>query len=358
MKRVLHIVGNMNMGGQETFIMNLYEHIDRSKIQFDFVVHSNEEGYYDKKIKELGGRIYRIQPISKNPIKSMIQLGHIIKENKYDILHRHTASSIIAIELIVAKILKVKKIIVHAHSNFSENKLLHKIFRPILNLFANYKMACSKEAARWLFGNRQLSSVIIINNGIDLTEFLYNNEIRQKIRRKYKVEKNIIIGHVGRFECEKNHEFVIEIFSKIIKSDNRYRLWLIGEGSLKKEIEQKAKKMGIYKYVNFFGIVDNVNELLQGMDVFIFPSIYEGLGISFIEAQVSGLKCIVSENIQQEAIITNEVVKINLKEKKLWCEEIEKTTVENRKIKIDEQISKFDINNTSKKLEKIYLEDK
>ena len=128
--RVLHIVGTMNMGGQETFIMNVYRNIDKTKVQFDFVVHSDEEGYYDNEIKELGGRIYRICQIKKNPIKHMIELYKIIKHNKYKIIHRHTNSSIVVLDLIVAKISKVENIIVHSHSNSAEkNRVLHKILK-------------------------------------------------------------------------------------------------------------------------------------------------------------------------------------------------------------------------------------
>ena len=198
MVRVLQISGNMNMGGQETFIMNVYRNVDRSKIQFDFVVHSKERGYYDDEIEKLGGRIYRITPMTKNIFKHCKELKNVIKKGKYEIVHRHTSSSIVFIDLLIEKICGVKKRIVHSHNNLSKNVILHKIFRPFLNLLSTDKMACSIEAAKWLFGNKYCKCAEVVNNGVELTKFLFNKEIRNLIRKKYDVEDNIIIGHVGR----------------------------------------------------------------------------------------------------------------------------------------------------------------
>ncbi len=358
MVRVLQISGNMNMGGQETFIMNVYRNVDRSKIQFDFVVHSKERGYYDDEIEKLGGRIYRITPMTKNIFKHCKELKNVIKKGKYEIVHRHTSSSIVFIDLLIAKICGVKKRIVHSHNNLSKNVILHKIFRPFLNLLSTDKMACSIEAAKWLFGNKYCKCAEVVNNGVELTKFLFNKEIRNLIRKKYDVEDNIIIGHVGRFDYQKNHNYILKIFSKVIEKNDKYRLWLVGEGAIKEEIKQKAKEENIEKYIKFFGIVDNVNELLQGMDIFVFPSIYEGLGISLVEAQISGLKCIVSENIQNEAIITNNVKMIKLEQDNLWCKEIEEIqNGYNRQIKIDDKVDSFNIKKVAENLERNYLEE-
>lgn len=358
MVRVLQISGNMNMGGQETFIMNVYRNVDRSKIQFDFVVHSKERGYYDDEIEKLGGRIYRITPMTKNIFKHCKELKNVIKKGKYEIVHRHTSSSIVFIDLLIAKICGVKKRIVHSHNNLSKNVILHKIFRPFLNLLSTDKMACSIEAAKWLFGNKYCKCAEVVNNGVELTKFLFDKEIRNLIRKKYDVEDNIIIGHVGRFDYQKNHNYILKIFSKVIEKNDKYRLWLVGEGAIKEEIKQKAKEENIEKYIKFFGIVDNVNELLQGMDIFVFPSIYEGLGISLVEAQISGLKCIVSENIQNEAIITNNVKMIKLEQDNLWCKEIEEIqNGYNRQIKIDDKVDSFNIKKVAENLERNYLEE-
>ena len=273
MVRVLQISGNMNMGGQETFIMNVYRNIDRSKIQFDFVVHSKERGYYDDEIEKLGGRIYRITPMTKNIFKHCKELKNVIKKGKYEIIHRHTSSSIVFIDLLIAKICGVKKRIVHSHNNLSKNVILHKIFRPFLNLLSTDKMACSIEAAKWLFGNKYCKCAEVVNNGVELTKFLFNKELRNLTRKKYDVQDNIIIGHVGRFDYQKNHNYILKIFSKVIEKNDKYRLWLVGEGAIKEEIKQKAKEENIEKYIKFFGIVDNVNELLQGMDIFVFPQL-------------------------------------------------------------------------------------
>ena len=196
------------MGGQETFIMNVYRNIDRSKIQFDFIVHSEKRGYYDDEIESLGGKIYRSPQMSKNIIKYINFLRKIIKENKYNIIHRHTCSAIASIDLLVAKFCKVEKRIVHSHSNnIGKKQLIHKFLRRTLTKLSNKRYACSKKAGEWLYKNKKFT---VIQNGIDTTKFLYKNEIRNKIKKIENSENKIILGHVGRFENEKNHKFIIK----------------------------------------------------------------------------------------------------------------------------------------------------
>ena len=180
-KRILHIVGTMNMGGQETFIMNLYRKIDRSKIQFDFVVHSKEVQFYEKEIKELGGKIYKIDSMSKNIFLHMKNLYRIIKENNYHIIHRHTNSSIIWFDLLVAKIAKVRRIIVHSHSSSSKYRIINKIFQGMMNMLTDVRLACSQEAGEWLYGKKKFE---IIPNGIDFEKYKFDLEKRKLLRNK------------------------------------------------------------------------------------------------------------------------------------------------------------------------------
>ena len=354
MVRVLHISGNMNMGGQETFIMNMYRNIDKSKIQFDFVVHSQKKGYYDDEIEKLGGKIYRITPISKNIYKHCKELKNVIKEGNYNIVHRHTSSAIVFIDLLIAKICKVKKRIVHAHSNRTQKfSILNIICRPFLNYFATEKLACSIDAKNWLYGN--IADYKILYNAIEIDKFIFKETIRKKIREDNNCQNKLVIGHVGRFSPEKNHKFILELYNEILKDKDNVELWLIGDGQLKKNIIDMAKQMNLIDKIRFFGIVDNVYELLQGMDIFIFPSLYEGLGISLIEAQASGLDCIASTNIQNEAIITNKVVckDLNINE---WKEEICRKRDNKRIIdKENEKIKKFSIENLKNEMTKLYL---
>lgn len=249
--RVLHIVGKMDMGGQETFIMNLYRKIDKDKIQFDFVVHSSERGYYDNEIEEMGGKIYRITSMSQNIIKHMKELYQILKKNKNYIVHRHTCSSIVAIDLLVARCAKIKKIIVHSHATQSSNhSKLNNLFRPLMNKLSTDRLACSKEAGEFLYGKKKKFSVI--NNAIEIKNFKFDINIRDRIRKEYNAGDKLVIGHVGRFDEVKNHKFIIELLEELTKKRKDIELWLIGDGKLRGEIEKKVKEKKLSNKVKFF----------------------------------------------------------------------------------------------------------
>lgn len=349
------------MGGSETFLMNLYRNIDRHKIQFDFVVHTNEICDFDQEIERLGGIIYRIPPISKHPIKNIKSLIYILKNNQYDTIHRHTNSSIVFTDLLVAKIMGIKNRYAHAHSNQSQKaKFIHKLCRPLLNALATKKFACSQSAAEWLFGRRNIKKVKIIYNAIDIEKYLFSEKERRMIRNQNKVEDRIVIGNVGRMEKAKNHLFIIDVFYEIQKKNDNYVLWLIGDGSLKEVVQKKVRNLKLEDKVIFWGIRNDVNKLLKGMDIFLFPSIYEGLGISLIEAQMSGIKCFVSEAIQEEAIITERVRRLKLDEgPEKWAENIlnenkDYSRTINRKL---DKIKQFSISELINNFEKIYLGD-
>lgn len=354
--KVIHIVGKMDMGGQETFIMNLYRNIDRNKIQFDFIVHSKEKGYYDDEIEKLGGKIYRITPLSKNIFKHILELYKVLKVNNKYILHRHTCSSIIAIDLLVAKLAKIKKRIVHSHATKSStHEVANKIFMFLMNKLATDKLACSNEAGKFLYGEK--SKFKVIHNSIELEQFEFNEQTREEVRKEHKCKDKYVIGHVGRFDEAKNHKFILELMEQIVKKNSNVELWLIGDGELRKEIEEDAENKKIKQYIKFMGTQKNVNRLLMAMDVFIFPSIYEGLGIALIEAQCTGLNCVVSNQIPNEAIITNNVKKLDIKEEKeIWIKEILREPKEKRIIDMDEEkIRQYGINNLLKEMKDVYM---
>ena len=359
-KRILHIIGRMHMGGSETFLMNIYRNINREKIQFDFVVHTDKKCEYDEEIEKLGGKIYRIPPISKHPIRNLKALRDILKNSaySYDTVHRHTNSAIVFTDLWMAKHMKVKNRYVHAHSNQSQKaKLLHKLCRPFLNCIATKKFACSQAAAEWLYGKKKSKDAQIIYNAIEVDKFLYSEEERKILRKETNTQGKIVIGNVGRFEKAKNHTFIIDVFYELTKQKENYELWLVGDGSLKQEIQEKVKKLGLEEKVKFWGIRKDVNKIIQGMDIFLFPSIYEVLGISFIEAQISGIKCYVSEAIQKEAIITNKVKQMKLTDGvQKWAFEILNENIDySRKINNNNKVKQFKIENLVKNFEKIYL---
>lgn len=354
MIRVLHILGTMDIGGIESFIMNLYRNMDRTIVQFDFIVNSNSKKDYYEEINRLGGNIYEVTPISKNIFKRFFELKKIFKSNlEYKIVHRHACSAIVFFDLLVAKLYKIKKVIVHSHSNMYKNrKLLNKILSPLVNLFADKKLACSKTAAEWLFGSDK--DVEIIYNGIDIDKFTYDINIRNIIRNKLECDKKFIIGNVGRLSWQKNQSFILDIFEKYLKTNINAELWLIGDGDERESLSFKAKKLNIENNVKFFGNTNNINNLLQAMDLFLFPSIKEGLGISLIEAQINGLKCIISPEVPKEAIITDKIKVISLDRYDLWINEISK---EDNTRTIDTNINSirdFNIINTIMQLKKVY----
>ena len=352
-KRILHIVGTMNMGGQETFIMNLYRKIDRSKIQFDFVVHSKEVQFYEKEIKELGGKIYKIDSMSKNIFLHMKNLYRIIKENNYHIIHRHTNSSIIWFDLLVAKIVKVRRIIVHSHSSSSKYRIINKIFQGMMNMLTDVRLACSQEAGEWLYGKKKFE---IIPNGIDFEKYKFDLEKRKLLRNKMKLEGKFVIGHIGRFSYEKNQAFLIDVFRKIKNKNADAKLVLTGDGEEKDAIQKKAKEYGINEDIHFLGNVNNVFELINVFDVFVFPSIYEGLPLTLLEVQANGLNAVISSQISNEVILTDLIQKIPLDNIDVWISTImQRRRGENLEKYNDIMLkSKFNIDYVICRMKKIY----
>ncbi|MDZ5040773.1 glycosyltransferase family 1 protein [Clostridium perfringens] len=328
--RVLHIVGKMDRGGTETMIMNIYRNIDRNKIQFDFLVHTTERCSFDEEITLLGGRIYSIPRLTlKSYIKYKNELIKFFEDHKeYNIIHSHI-SSISSICLNIAKKSGIKNRIAHSHSTTSIVNI-KEVAREILKLRlknnANIYFACSKEAAISLFGKKYLrdNKVYIINNCINTKEFIFNPETRINMRKKLSLDECFVVGHVGRMDEGKNQKFAIEVFNKIHKKKNNSRLLLIGDGILKEELKKQVKELGIEKAVYFLGVRNDIANLLQAIDVFIFPSLFEGLPVSLVEAQASGVKILASSCISKEVDIVNdgiEFLDLNLGSE-IWAEKI------------------------------------
>lgn len=364
MKRLLCIVGSMDAGGAETFLMKIYRQIDRTKYQMDFCVAKEKKGFYDDEIKNLGGKIYHITPKSKSLIKNLKDIFNIVKEQKYKYVMRISQHSLSALELLAARI-GGAKILAFRSSNTNSggsklNLLLHYLFRPIANKIVNIKMAPSTEAANYMFGKRivKKNRYFLINNGLDVEKFKYSQENRQTIRKKLGVEEKFVIGHVGRFSKQKNHKFLLEIFKEYLKVNDNSVLLLIGKGELENEIKEYSKALEINDKVILYGVSENVNELYSAMDIFIFPSFFEGMPNTVIEAQASGLDCIISDTITKECNITGNVKFKSLKESpKQWSDDIianNKNRSEEEKIFYDKS---YDINSVTKELEKIIFNE-
>lgn len=327
MKRLLCIVSSMDRGGAETFLMKLYRTLDTSKYQMDFCVSKTEKGYYDDEIRKLGGKIFTVSQKSKNPIKSFLEVKKIVKENKYESVLRTSQQSLATLDLLAAKLGGANKLIYRSsNAGVTGGKvsiLINNLFSFLPKIVPNVKLAPSTEAAIFVFGKKAVKNnkVQIIHNGLDYEQFRFNKGTREKIRKELGVENKILFGHVGRFNIQKNHEFLLDIFNEIHKKNQETELILIGEGELKKEIETKIEKLNLQESVKLLGPKGNVNEYLMAMDLMIFPSFFEGMPNVIIEAQATGLPCIVSDTITKEANITGIVKYINLdKSPEYWAD--------------------------------------
>lgn len=359
--RVLQILGIVANGGVEAVIMNYYRNIDKTKIQFDFVVHSDADKNYINEVLAMGAKVYKITPYTKNIFKFMYEIYHIIKSNQYQIVHSNM-NALSGFALLPAYLAGAKVRILHNHTTDSKEEklrsLIKRMLRPFTKLFANQYCACSKLAAEWMYGKNAVikGKVTIINNAIDFKKFKFNKETRERLRKEIGLEDCFIIGHVGRFMKQKNHEFLIEIFNELLKQKQNAKLLLIGDGKLKLQIEEKVKNLGIEKAVIFLGNRNDVADLYNAMDVFVFPSFYEGLGMVVIEAQVNSLPVVTSDAVPEEAKITKNIRFLNLQQTKTeWCDAIlnskRKEVVNNE----NSLLKNFDIKNESKKLEELYL---
>ncbi|MBQ8298757.1 MAG: glycosyltransferase family 1 protein [Clostridia bacterium] len=358
MKRILHLSGTMNMGGQETLIMNIYRNIDRSEVQFDFVVNTEERCFFEDEIEKLGGKVYRV-PRLIHIFKHWKELSKILKENKYDVIHRHTASQVVFIDLLIAKLRNVKTRIIHSHNVSVDKKYQHlyKIFTPLINGLSTTKYACSEDAAKWLYGKR-VKDFKVIYNGIDIDKFSYDEEVRKKVRSEFKIQDNIkVYGNVGRMSYQKNHMFLLDVFKNILEKDSNSVLLLCGDGEKREEIEEKAKELNIYEKVIFAGVRKDVNYMYQAMDYFVFPSLFEGLGIVLIEAQVAGLPCFIfDKRIPTISRISNNIHAFDEDaDAKYWANVIlANNEIKDRKID-KKDFEKFDIKYTTAQVLEDYL---
>lgn len=324
--RILQVVTIMNRGGLETMIMNYYRKIDREKIQFDFMVHRMERGDYDDEIESMGGKIYRMPNIRPgNYRKYFKQLDKFFEKHKeYKVVHSHINENS-GFVLRAAKEHGIKCRIAHSHT--ANLKLDYKYpfrmyGRYYLNKNVNQYFACSEEAGRWLFKNPK-KDIIILNNVVDVDLFKRDDKKRTELRKVLKLENKFVIGHVGRFNPSKNHTFLIDIFSEIVKKRKDAYLILVGDGPIMDNIKDKVSKLNMKDNVLFLGLRSDVYNLMQVMDLFLFPSLFEGLPVVLVEAQAAGLKIVTSTGVPREADLTNSLEFYDLKlSPKEWAEKI------------------------------------
>lgn len=350
------------MGGVESVVMNYYRHIDKSKVQFDFICDNDSTNIPREEIESMGGRIILIPPYQK-VFKYQKELKKVLKDGNYKIVHSHI-NALSVFPLRAAKKAGVPVRIAHSHSTTNKKEwkknLLKSALKPFSKVYATDYFACTEHAGRWLFGDKEFDNgnIYVLNNAIDLDKFAYNEETRKAKRRELDIDDDtIIIGHVGRFVAQKNHDFLVDVFNEVHKQNNNTKLILIGKGPLEEYIKEKVKQYGLVEEVMFLGQrSDDIHELYQAMDIFVFPSLYEGLGMVVIEAQCSGIPCVVSTEVPRIAKINNNVEFVDLNNTtdkwKIIISELLKIERKNSINKIKEK--GFDIQSEVVKLEKKY----
>lgn len=359
--KVLHVLTVLDRGGLETMLMNYFRNFNMNQFEFHFLVH-RKNGLYEKEILDNKGHIHRVSSLNfsiKNFLKYQKELDAFFSQSVFDIVHVHN-NSFGYYPLKYAKKHGVKVRIIHSHiSSLKDNRkkvLLGKYLNKKIPKVANQLYACGTEAGQWMFKN---SSFEVIPNAIDSTLFNYDPETRKKIKTELDCNHTTNLINVARFNNQKNHLFLLEVFAEILKLNMDYHLYLVGEGDLKPDILAKIDSLGIKNNVTLLGVVGNVHELLQAMDIYLFPSLFEGLPVSLVEAQASGIRCVISDGIPQEAILVDENVKvISLKKSaQEWAREIDNFSIYQRK-DVSNIIRKkgYDIIENAKALENKYLE--
>lgn len=358
--RVLHVLQRMEAGGTQALLMNIYRNIDRKKVQFDFLVEYSTKQFYDDEIKELGGKIYYTTVREDyNIIKFNKDVKKVLIENNYKIIHVHTYS-IGYFVLKIAEKCGVPVRIAHSHNNETvrdKKYILKKILQKIYPIYATDLFACSEEAGKYLFGNKEFK---VLNNAIDTSKFQYNEETRIKTREELGINNNFVVGHVGRLHEQKNQMFLIEIFNELLKVKPNAELLIIGNGPLESQLKEKCQELKIDDKIMFLGNRSDVADLYQAMDVFVLPSLFEGLGIVAVESQAAGTPILCSDKLPKEVEITELLKKKSLEDNaEEWAKEsIRLALVGKKRGNMKNEIinAGFDILSVANDLQQYYLE--
>lgn len=307
--------------GITSVILNYLNNIDKTDIETDFVAINEISDEHRVALTQFGGSVFHI-PRKKNPLKYMWQLFKVLKKGKYDIIHIHGNSATMAFELLPAFFAGVKVRIVHSHNTTCSHMKMHKLLKPLFNALYTHGFACGEDAGRWLFGKKDFT---VLNNGIELSKYKFDENIRREYREKLSAGDMVVLGHIGNFIAQKNHEFLIDSFAELLKRDKNYMLVLFSDGELFEKIQQKAYDLGISENMCFMGKSSEIAQYLQAMDMFLLPSHHEGLPVVLVEAQASGLNCLVSDKVAREANLSEQMIYLPIDDAKVWAEAIEKT---------------------------------
>ena len=362
--KIAQIIGKWIGGGVEAVTINYYRNIDKNKVQFDFICDEDSTNIPYEEIERMGGKVIIIPSYSKT-FKYHKALKRVLKEGNYKIIHSNI-NTLSVFSLFAAKCAGVPVRIAHSHSttNKKEKKknLMKQVLRPFSKVFATNYMCCSELAGRWLFGDKEYDkgNVYLLNNAIDLDKFKYNATLRKKKRKELGIKDDtLVIGHLGRFVAQKNHTFLIDIFNEIHKKNNNSILLLAGQGPLEEEIKNKVKDLNLDDSVKFLGQRNDANELYQAFDLFLLPSLYEGLPLVGVEAQASGNLCYLSNDMTKETKVLDSTKFMSLENTaEEWANAILKDAKRYKKHDTKEEVSKygFNIEKEAEKLEKKYYE--
>ena len=358
--RVAHVIGKLNAAGVEAVINNYYRNINHERYQFDFYIDADGACDPPQELIDMGARYIVVPPYQKLP-QYIAFLTKCFREKGYSIVHS-SMNTLSPISLYCAWRAGVPIRINHNHSTAGKGETKKNIFkyllRPFSKCFATHYAACSRYAGEWLFGKKMVESgrVSIFNNAIDIDRFRFNPDVRSRVRIELGLKDCFVIGHVGRFCYQKNQERLIEIFQEIYNADKNARLLLIGIGETQEDVQLMVCKRGLKDVVMFLGARNDVNRLYQAMDVFVFPSRYEGLGLAAVEAEAAGLPCVLSTKVPADAAILPETQILDLDEStQNWAEAVLKTKTYPRRDTSD-AVRKhgFDIVQEAKKMELFY----
>ena len=368
--KVLQKVASMNAGGIEKLLITIHENLDTDRVQMDYYLNLDEEQFYGEEIESLGGRYFTPRQADASWIRYLrriVDFYRFLKKNDYRIVHINEDLLASVIYVLTCKAARIPVVVVHSHNDHAPEKhsLLvragYGVGRWVIGHFADHFFACSVQAGKWLFPKKAWAgkNFRVVNNGIGSEEYIFDPEVRAEERQKLGVANRFVVGHIGRFAPQKNHEFLLDVFAEIFQRNPESTLLLVGDGDLKEKIEQKARDIGVEEQVIFLGLSRQVPRLLQAMDVFLFPSIFEGLGIVAVEAQAAGLKTICSKEVPPEAMITDYGVQLSLEAgAEKWAERILSFADGYERRNTSQEIIKagFDIGAVTKWIEDFYVE--
>lgn len=355
MKRLLCLTSNMNAGGAETFLMKIYRQLDKTKYQMDFCINVPDKCFYEDEILAMGGRIYRIPPKSKDQKEFWKQLFGVVHDNHYEYVLRITANAMGFMDLRIAKQAGAKVCALRSsNSSDGENwklRIAHRLGKILYSKYVDVKFAPSDLAAKYTFGDRayQSGEVTILHNSIDLSVFRYDEQARMAVRNEFGIDPDtVLVGHVGRFDTQKNHSYLLQVFREVLGNHSNCKLLLVGNGRLEQQIREQAASLGFEDRVIFAGVRSDIPRILSAMDVFVFPSLYEGMPNTVIEAQATGLPCVIADTITREADITGLVQYLSLDDSpEVWAEAALAAIREQRKdTKQDFIDNQYDIQST------------